>query len=132
MAYDLKLEAKPGYLRVVISGTRQAGQEVSAGQDAWRQLGAYCLPRQITRVLIVSQLEGPLPTLAAFQLGSSGETFGWDRSIHVAFVDRNLASQDSNLFAETVAVNRGYRLKVFSEETEATTWLLAPQPSPLK
>ena len=44
--------------------------------------------------------------------------------LKIAFVDRSTEQNDLNLFAETVAVNRGIIGHVFSEMTNAEKWLM--------
>jgi hypothetical protein len=57
-------------------------------------------------------------------LRKSEEEFGWSRRFKLAIVDVNEDSRKDNLFTETVAVNRGYNVKIFDNENDAKEWLL--------
>ena len=123
MPYKIKIQEKSDYLRIEISGDRSPGQEASEAIEFWSQVAKLCREKNIDNVLTISTLTGRLPTLQAFEIAQSPESFGWDWRFKVAFVDLNEESRQDNLFTETVAVNRGYRAKIFDNEDDAKTWL---------
>jgi hypothetical protein len=75
-------------------------------------------------VLIEERLEGErLGTMTVFEIASEGVMrSGWDVKA-MAYVDINAAG-DLMRFAEDVAVNRGFPVKVFSTVEAAEKWLL--------
>jgi hypothetical protein len=70
-------------------------------------------------ILAIFKLSGRLPVMPAYEIASSPEEFGWSRKFKLAIVDVNNESRQDNLFAETVAVNRGYNVKIFDNEKDA-------------
>ena len=79
------------------------------------------------RILVISRATGRIPTLEGYEVAGHSEEFGWSRDYKLALVDLNEESLQDNLFAETVAVNRGFNVKVFDNVKEAEIWLLVSQ-----
>ena len=75
--------------------------------------------------MAISKLTGSLTTMGAFNMAKQPDVFGWARILKFAFVNLSEESKEAILLAETVAVNRGYKLtKVFDNEKDAKEWLL--------
>jgi len=120
MSYKLTITQKPTYLHAIVSGLNNKENVMSYLGEILRE----CTARGCPRVLIEERLEGPrLNTMSVFQLASEGtiRTRGFFEAI--AYVDVN-AEGDLMEFAETVAVNRGLPVVVFSSVSEAEKWLL--------
>jgi hypothetical protein len=86
-----------------------------------------CTARNCTRVLIEERLVGPrLGTIDVFTLaaGASKRYMGVFKS--VAYVDVH-AVGDTMSFAENVAVNRAFPVRVFATVEAAERWLLGEQ-----
>ncbi len=83
-----------------------------------------CIARGIPRVLIEERLEGPrLGAFEVFAMVSKG-CAQFERAVEVmAYVDVN-AEGDLMRFAEDVAVNRGFPVRVFQTVAAAEHWLL--------
>jgi hypothetical protein len=127
MSYDISIQEKQGYIRVEVSGERTSGQEAKAAIDLWMRLAEVCNDKGIFRVLAIYDLNGDLPTIAAYEIGSSLVKNDLIRNMKVALVDLNEKSRENNLFAKTVAVNRAYSRdsgRVFDDEKKAIEWLL--------
>lgn len=125
LPYDVTIIDKDRYVRVEVAGVRTPGQEAEDGIAVWRQVAEHCRERRMSRILAVVDLSGRLPTLAAYKMGQSPESFGWRRNFKLAVVGANEPSHRDNLFTETVAVNRGYTVRIFDDEQPARDWLLA-------
>ena len=77
--------------------------------------------------MAVLSLTGDLPTMAAYDVGSSLVKNDLMKKLKIAVVDLNEKSRRTNLFLETVAVNRGGigdRSGIFANEKNAIEWLL--------
>jgi hypothetical protein len=75
-------------------------------------------------VLIEERLEGPrMGTLDVFEIVSSGSTRFLRTITAMAYVDVNAPSQEMMQFAETVAVNRAFPVRVFPSVLSAERWL---------
>lgn len=85
-----------------------------------------CLAHGCSRVLVEENLQGPSVGLVTiFNLVSRKSQGAWAAVDQFAYVDVNPAhDQPAMKFAETVAVNRGLNVRLFSNTTEAAAWLL--------
>ena len=85
-----------------------------------------CTARRCFRVLIEERLEGPrLGTIEVFGMVSKGSA-RFQRTLEaMAYVDLN-AEGDVMRFAEDVAVNRGFPVKVSATVAAAEEWLSIP------
>ncbi len=123
MSYQLKLEQKPGYLHVIVTG--ENSKENVAAYLA--ELRGECIARGCFRVLIEERLEGPrLRTLDVFEVIFKGSRHALGMYTAIAFVDVNAAG-DLMQFAQTAAVNRGIPVSLFSSVADAEQWLLRGQ-----
>ena len=124
MSLEISIQEFPDYLRVELSGARTSGREKEDAIDIWRQVIEACQTSGVNRILVISRVSGRIPTLDAYEVAGHPEKFGWSRDYKMALVDLDEESLQDNLFAETVAVNRGFDVKVFDNEKEAEIWLL--------
>jgi hypothetical protein len=119
MSYKLSLIPKPAYLHAVVTG-----ENTKANVEGYlREIQQECTRSGITQALIEERLEGPrLDFMEVFHIASQvcSATQGYMKAI--AYVDVN-AQGDLMNFAETVAVNRGQNLSVFSSVKKAEKWL---------
>jgi hypothetical protein len=124
MTYKVNIEEQQNYIRVEVSGKRIPGKETDDAIRVWASVAETCRKKNITRILAINNIPGRLPALAAYSLAESPEEFGWSRHFKLTVVDVNEDSRKDNLFTETVAVNRGYNVKIFDNENDAKEWLL--------
>ncbi len=119
MTYKLTIREKPGYLHAIVTG-RNSKQNVMRYLD---EILDECACLNCFRVLIEERLEGPrLGTLDVYGIASRRRAH--DLSFKaLAYVDVN-AEGDLMKFGETVAVNRGLPVSVFSAVADAEKWLL--------
>lgn len=61
----------------------------------------------------------------AFDLSDNPGQLGWVRTVRIAVVRLEGTPLEQLRAVETVAVNRGFPLRVFTEESDARQWLLA-------
>lgn len=121
MTYKLTIDQKPAYLHVIVTGQNSRENVMRYLEDTLRE----CMARRCFRVLIEERLDGPrLGTLDVFQIASEESSKAEGLLKAIAYVDVNA---DGNLmqFAETVAVNRGLPVVVFSTVADAEKWLLS-------
>jgi len=117
MTEDFTITAEPGFIRVVFatSGPSSSkGDNFSQVTDAARAAGVH-------KVLYdVRKATARLSTLERFDYASRiAKQF---RGLKVAFVVNEMV-RDPNLFGETVALNRGANIRVFTVSAEAYRWL---------
>jgi len=124
VTYELTIEPKPGYLHVIVTGNNTRENLVRYMEEVVRE----CTLRQCFRVLIEERLEGPrLGTLDVFELVSTGSTRYLRTLKAMAYVDVNAHNQEMMQFAENVAVNRAFPVRVFPTVLAAERWLNAEQ-----
>jgi hypothetical protein len=125
MSYKLTITQKPAYLHAIVTGLNNQENVVRYLEEIQRE----CTARGCPRVLIEERLEGPrLNTMGVFQIASEATTRSQGFFEAIAYVDVN-AEGDLMEFAETVAVNRGLPVAVFSSVSEAEKWLLGMERS---
>jgi hypothetical protein len=120
MSYKLTIRQKPAYLHFIVTG-RNSKENV---MRYLAEIRAECIARGCFRVLVEERLEGPrVGAMDAFQIASEGSSKATGRYQAFAYVDVN-ADSDLMRFAETVAVNRGLPVTIFSTVADAKNWLL--------
>jgi hypothetical protein len=121
VTYKLTIHQKPAYLHVAVTGRNSGENVVRYMEEVIRE----CTARRCFRVLIEERLEGPrLGTIEVFGMVSKGSA-RFQRTLEaMAYVDLN-AEGDVMRFAEDVAVNRGFPVKVFPTVAAAEEWLLS-------
>jgi hypothetical protein len=120
MTYQLTIIQKPTYLHAIVTGQNSRKNALGYLGEIRRE----CIARKCFRVLAEERLEGPrLGMMDVFQIveQESSQVVGLYKAF--AYVDVN-AEGDLMQFAETVGVNRGVALAVFSTVAEAERWLL--------
>jgi hypothetical protein len=123
MPYLVNIKEEKDYIRVEVSGDRTPNKETEDAISVWSRVAERCHSTNIHRILATVDLSGRFPTLAAYELAKSPGAFGWERHFKMAVVDINKESRQDNYFTETVAVNRGYWVKIFDNEKDAENWL---------
>jgi len=124
VSYEISIEPKPGYLHVVVTGQNTRAVVIGYMEEVIRE----CTLRQCFRVLIEERLEGPrLGTLDVFEIVSTGSTRFLRTITAMAYVDVNAPSQEMMQFAENVAVNRAFPVRVFPTVLSAERWLQSEQ-----
>lgn len=120
MSYKLVITEKPSYLHALVTGANTKENVQGYLQDVLRE----CVARNATQLLIEERLDGPrLDVLDVFSVAAEQSAPARGVFKGIAYVDVN-ASGDLMKFAETVAVNRGLPVKVFSTVSDAEKWLL--------
>lgn len=119
MTYQLTITPGHGYLHAVVTGLNTR-ENVTAYMH---EVISECTRRQCLRVLVEERLEGPpLRTLDVFMLVAAGATRYLRTVKSMAYVDV-YAEDDAMRFAENVAVNRAFPIRVFSAVAAAEEWL---------
>lgn len=124
MSLEINIQELPEYIRVEVSGSRTRGKEMEEAVDLWKQVVEVCQASGRDRILFITMATGRIPTLEAYEVAGHPEDFGWSRGYKMALVDLNPESLEDNQFAGTVAVNRGFNVKIFDNEKEGEIWLL--------
>ena len=125
MPYECQIKELPEYLRVDVTGDWTPGMEFEDAFDVWKQVAEEYRRSETAKILSVWDVPGRLPTMSAYELGAKISSLGVDRTFSLAIVHLSKERLEDSLFAETVAINRGFHIKMFSDEKSALPWLLA-------
>lgn len=123
MTYELEIAEKDDFVVTVLSGVRTPETLIAAASKTT----VFCKERGYSRLLIdLRKMSGGLDTLETFEVAGHGIP----NQKHVRNLVRSaIVDHPENLdrirFFETVAINRGFNVKVFSDEARAVAWLLA-------
>ena len=124
MTYKLTIHQKSSYLHAIVTGPNRRENVQQYLQEIRRE----CILRNCFRVLVEERLEGPrIGAMDVFQIAAESSSKASRTFQAVAYVDVN-AEGELMKFAETVAVNRGIPVAVFSTVAEAERWLLRDDP----
>jgi hypothetical protein len=125
MTYQLAITEQPGYVHFVVTGENSRDTVTRYMEEVIRE----CMRRQCLRALIEERLKGPrLGTLEVFEMVVAGSERFLRTLKAIAYVDVNARSAEMMRFAENVAVNRGFPVKVFHNVAAAEQWLQAGSP----
>lgn len=123
MPYNCVITREADHIRVEVSGRWMPGEELGDATAVWSQVANACRETGETRILSLWDVSGHLPTMEAYNLANTPASFGWDYSFKLAVVHLHEERFNDALFVETVAVNRGYQVKIFKDERSASQWL---------
>ena len=110
---------EPDYLRAyVFDGT----DSLAVSTAMWRILGEECRAAKSTRLLVLEDL---LSTVDVPEIGQVVDTVieSGLRDVRMAFVELRDDIQGSEI-AESLCLERGMSIRIFSEESEARRWLI--------
>ncbi len=113
-------EDRNGYLYAFFSGKRDGLEDA---KRYWRTAIDECIARGYKRLMVEQYFEVPLSRTDTFYLAEAIARMPI-HNLRIAFVDRDIEQSGMNMFAETVAVNRGGVGKVFTRFVEAESYLL--------
>ncbi len=116
--FQIRFDIRADHLRAFVTGP-QDSMEVSRG--FWRRIAEECQSRGLHRVLVEEDFPNAISEVELYELVTQAENAL--RRLRIAFVDRRADHAESNLFAETVARNRGLVVKVFTDTETAARWL---------
>jgi len=121
MAHKTTANVYSSYIHVVVTGDNTERDVVGYLDEIQR----LCTQHSRRHVLIEESLSGPgLGITSVFDVASHGAQKAREQIRAIAYVDLNPAhDHDVMKFAETVAVNRGLRVRVFPSVDEAKRWL---------
>jgi len=118
--YCVVAEPRIDYLRIVITGQRSTLQ---ASIDGWREVGRLVGEHRTKRVLVVSELTGPLPTPEEQRVILEA-LIGWGfEGVRTAFVLADIMNVSKLEHGEIVARELGQESRVFGSEAVAEVWL---------
>ncbi len=123
MAHALRIELRGAYLHATVSGDNTP-QDV---REYLAEVREACRAAECPRVLIEENLAGVgLGFMDVFTIAASAPQGARGAVRRIAYLDVNPDHAAERMrFAESVAVNRGVNVRVFTDRGEAERWLSA-------
>jgi hypothetical protein len=121
MKYRFSVTEEKGYLHIKVRG-----DNTPETVRRWLTDGLKaCIELKCSRVLVEENLSGKsLPMIETFSLVGEASKLAWQTVKQVAYLNLSPEQDTKELrFIETVAVNRGVNLKVFTNVKDAEEWL---------
>lgn len=122
MSHSTSIEFKGSYLHVTVTGENTCEDL----EGYFKEVYNACQEHNCFNILIEENLSGPsIGTTNTFKVIDRNKSLLMDMAHRMAYVDLNPEHDlRNNQFAETVAMNRGIYVKLFSNVTDAVEWLL--------
>ena len=119
--YALESSFEPPLLQVTVTGGEETGLPVSL--EYWLRIGALVRQTGASQLLVLDRMQGEVMTneqLAHFF--DQIEGIGLER-VRIAYVEGRIDQIPRIEYAELLALERGYDIRMFANETDARVWL---------
>ncbi|MEQ9188641.1 MAG: hypothetical protein RLP15_12970 [Cryomorphaceae bacterium] len=123
MPFKVNISIESNFVRAVLVGMRAQSADVEVAQQLLGSVSKACEENGLNKLMIISELIGPLNHAAAFQLISDPASLGWKPNYRAAVVNHDVSADDFYQFNQMVAANRGLQMRFFVDEAEARAWL---------
>lgn len=121
MEYRSTLTDMPGYLHAAVAGPRTPEN----ARRFLKEVHDACMERGFTAVLLEMSFSGPsLDAGSIFQVISKSSAEGAQLK-RIAYVEASASGPLKARFAESVAVNRGVNVRLYSDVASAARWLVS-------
>jgi len=117
--FELHLEKRDHYLYAFVSGPKD-NEEIS--KRFWMEILTRAEELNIRKILVEEDFPNQLTTLEVVKV-TEFVANNFRKAFKIAHVDKHASDLDLNNFGETVARNRGLRVRVFQNVEEAEAWL---------
>lgn len=118
--YTIEFQQRPKYLYAFVSGRHD---NIENARKCWLEMLDACHKFDYDKLLVEENIEGNISMEEMYKLATEFPAMGF-QNILVAFVDLHPSHQKLNRFGETVATNRGGKVRVFDTVAEAKEWIL--------
>lgn len=127
MAWKASLNPENGFIEVTYS-SRVTMQDVSEANADILTFVQVESPLKFFVNIVDAELE--LSVIDLFKIPESWDALGFGRGNSMCVVTRESSNQTKDLsFLEDVSVNRGWNVKIFTNNKEAIQWLASQHPS---
>lgn len=125
MSNNLEVFENDGFVTAKLTGVRRPETLLAAATETT----AYCREMGVLHLLIdIREMTGGLDTIETFEVAGHGipSQTNARRLIRSAILDHP-ENLERIRFFETVAINRGFVVKIFDDEEKAVRWLSVDQ-----
>lgn len=122
-SYRLEFDYQPPLLTVQLRGEVAAEDSLEATREYWRHIAAKVRACGADALLVLDGLPGEVMNdadLIHFFNGVAG--LGLDR-VRTAYVEGRVDQVSRIEYVEQLALERGYRIRMFTNESDARLWL---------
>ena len=122
MDYEIEFVSKSGYVHAIVTGVNSTENFVRFTTDILDE----CKRTENRRVLMEDKLEGPrMSEVDVYLVVIEASKRAAGHYTALAYVDERIG--EVRYFAESVAVNRGIPMALFSNVEDAESWLLSQE-----
>src|SRR5215213_3081736 len=107
--YPLTFEEREEYQHVFV---KCADPSAAAVKAYWKEIGAVCKKNKVQKLLVEKAAALLVSTIDAFDVATSLLDYGLG-TVKIAFFEHGVLVDETTIFPETVAANRGLRLRLF-------------------
>jgi len=122
-SYRLEFDYQPPLLTVQLLGEVAAEHNLEMTREYWRHIADRVAASGASALLVLDALPGEVmddADLARFFNGVAG--LGLER-VRIAYVEARVDQISRIEYVEQLALERGYRIRMFANESEARLWL---------
>ena len=118
MTADIKISLEEGHIRVIYRGKVDYG----ATDTMLREIGQLAAANKRDRLLFdIRNADTQGAYVDAIRHAEEADSLGVRKTFHIAVLGK--PGDPMLQYVENVTINRGYRLKAFTDESEALRWL---------
>ena len=127
MAWDVTMNNETGFIEEVFSGTVTI-QDISDAMAKILTFAQIDTPLKFKVNVVDANID--ISVIELFKLPGTWDDLGFGRGNSMCVITGGSSEQtEALLFLETVSINRGWNVKVFTSEKEAIQWLSKQHPS---
>jgi len=117
---ELAVSFEGDHIRIISNGEKN----FEFASRLWTQAVEACKKNDCFTILGVANSSRPPDTFEGFDHAQLFRDLDIGRGYRIAWVEQNRDAFESIYFIETVLVNRGVNIRLFSDVSEAKDWLL--------
>ena len=120
-ACRLEFDCQPPLLRATAIGGEDTRLEVTFGY--WMRIAAEVRTTGARQLLFIDQMQGEVMTDADLQCFFQGIRGQGLEGVRIAYVEGRVDQMQRIEHVEQMALERGYEIRIFGNETDAVVWL---------
>lgn len=121
MKHELKITIEEKFVQIISNGEKS----FESSLKIWTNAIKVCHTHNCFKVLGIANTTKTHSIIESYQHGALFHQININQRFKIAWVELNPDAVESIKFIETVLLNRGYGVKLFTDVEEAKSWLLS-------